>query len=161
MSQLQSELSHTSGSTKKTKVKVTATSLDAAPWVEFAMDADYPDAGGKQEGDKLKFDAGAGAFELTFDLHDETKLDLAFYPDASDAIWAVVGTDKPKQGGFANGAIAPVSVANKKLVVTNDNAIAQSLNFILRFTGKAMAGGSPPYVLDPIIQNGGGGNNVR
>jgi hypothetical protein len=160
MSQTLSELRHTTGSTKKTKVKVTASPLDAAPWVDFTMSSDYPDGGGKQDGDKLNFDAGAGAFELTFELRDDTKLGLAFYPDASDAIWAVVGTNKPQQGGFANGAIAPVSVADKKLVVTNDNSIAQTLNFILRFTGTAMAGGFPPYVLDPLIVNGGGGSGV-
>lgn len=158
MSQLQSELHHTSGSAKKTKIKVTASPLNAAPWVDFTMSSDFPDGGGKQDGSKLNFDAGAGAFELTFELHDETKLDLAFYPDPSDAIWAVVGTAKPNQGGFANGAIDPVSVADKKLVVMNDNSIAQTINFILRFTGTAMSGGFPPFVLDPLIVNGGGGS---
>lgn len=161
MSQLQSELSHTSGSIKTTKVKVTASPLSAAPWVDFTMNADFTDGGGEQVGDKLKFNQGAGGFELTFELHDHTKLNLAFYPNADDAIWAAVGTAKPTQPGFANGALAPVSVTDKKLVVTNNNAAAQSLNFILRFTGDASAGGYPPYVLDPIIVNGGGGNDQR
>ena len=54
-------------------------------------------------------------------------------PDAADSIWATVGTGKPLQGGFANGTITPVSVSDKKLVVTNDNSVAQTLNFIRSF----------------------------
>lgn len=160
MSQILNELQHTAGSAKKTKVKVTASPLNAAPWVDFTMSADFTDGGGRQDGDKLKFDPGVGPFELTFELRDDTRLGLAFYADAADAIWAAVGTAKPQQSGFASGAIAPVSVADKKLVVTNDNSIAQTLNFILRFTGTAMVGGFPPYVLDPLIVNGGGGSGV-
>ena len=157
MNQTVSERRHSTGSHKKTKVKVTASPLGSAPWVEFTMRADFPDAGGQQVGDELKFDKGAGAFELTIALRDDTDLGLAFFADAGDSIWAAVGTGKPLQGGFANGTITPVSISDKKLVVTNDNSVAQTLNFILRFTGTAMPGGCPPYVLDPLIINGGGG----
>lgn len=157
MNQTVSELRHTAGTRKKAKVKVTASPLGAAPWVEFTMRADYPDAGGQQVGDDLKFDQDAGAFDISFDLQDDTDLGLAFYPDSAQAIWATVGTSKPTQAGFANGALVPDSVSDKKLVVINNNSAAQTLNFILRFDGKAMPGGLPPYVLDPLIVNGGGG----
>jgi hypothetical protein len=156
MSQVQSELSHTSGSAKKTKVKLTSRRLSAAPWVDFKMDADYLDAGGEQVGDKLKFNKGEGAFLLEFELHDDAKLDLAFYPDPAEAIWAAVGTAKPTQPGYADGALTPVSVSDKRLVVMNDNMVAQSINFILRFSGLQNSD-CPPYILDPIILNGGGG----
>ena len=144
---------------KKTKVTVTATPLDAAPWVSFTMDADYPNKGGKQDGNKLKFDAGAGEFDLSFDLDDQTALSLAFYPDFTDAIWVAVGTTCPTQAGDGNGAIIAGTVANTKLVVTNANAVAQTLTFALRFTGDASPGGYPPYVYDPEIVNGGGRND--
>ncbi len=142
---------------KKTKVRVLATPLEASPWVHFAMDADYVDKGGKQEGEKLKFDANAGAFDLTFTLDDKTGLNLAFYPDPADAMWVAAGAGKPTGPGFGNGAIVPVSVSRQKLVVTNANWVAQTLNFVLRFEGTAQSG-FPPYVYDPLIVNGGGGN---
>ena len=152
------ELDRSVTTAKKTKVTVTATPLATDPWVSFAMKADYPDQGGKQEGEKLKFDARAGEFDLTFELDDETDLKLAFYPTPADAMWVAVGTTDPDQPGFANGAITPVSVTGKKLVVTNANFIAETLTFILRFSGTASSGGHPPYVYDPEIVNGGGKN---
>lgn len=148
---------HGATTAKKTKVTVKATPLGAAPWVHFAMEADYVDKGGKQEGEKLKFDANAGSFDLSFNLDDKTDLNLAFYPDPADAMWVAVGTAKPTGPGFGNGAIVPVSVSRQKLVVTNANSVAESLNFILRFYGTAK-GDFPPYVYDPLIVNGGGGN---
>ncbi len=157
MTDMVSELARDTATAKKTKVTVTATPLAAAPWVSFAMNADYPDKGGKQEGEKLKFDANSGAFDLTFDLDDNTDLDLAFYPTAADAIWVAIGTTDPTGPGFANGAITPVSVTNTKLTVTNANAVAETLTFILRFSGAAN-GDYPPYVYDPEIVNGGGKN---
>ena len=156
MTEMVSELDRDTVTGKKTKVKVTATPLGAAPWVTFAMRADYLNQGGQQDGDELVFDPGAGPFTLTFDLADDTDLDLAFYPQFSDAIWVAVGSDCPTEPGDANGAITPVSVADKKLVVTNQNAVGQNLTFMLRFTGNASAGGHPPYVYDPGIVNGGG-----
>jgi hypothetical protein len=161
MSQTQSDLSQTFRAAKKTKIKLTTRPLSAEPWVDFIMDAYYPNGGGQQVGDKLKFDEDEGAFRLEFDLVDDTGLGLAFYLDPAEAIWAAVGTDKPVHPGFADGAITPVSVSDKKLVVINDNWVAQSINFILRFTGKSMDSGTPPYILDPLIVNGGGGNNLR
>jgi hypothetical protein len=158
MSQLQSELSQTSRAAKKTKIKLTTRRLSAEPWVEFIMDAYYPNGGGQQVGDKLKFEMDEGAFRLEFDLIDDAGLGLAFYLDPAKAIWAAVGTAKPTQPGFAGGAITPVSVSDKKLVVINDNWIAQSINFILRFEGDWKSDTCPPYILDPIIVNGGGGN---
>ena len=141
---------------KKTNVTVTATPLDAAPWVSFTMDANYPNKGGKQDGDKLKFDAGAGAFDLSFDLDDQTALNLAFYPDFTAAMWVAVGPTCPTEPGNGIGAIVAKTVASKKLVVTNANSVAQTLTFALRFTGTASTGGYPPYVYDPQIINGGG-----
>ena len=141
---------------KKTKVTVTASPLDAAPWVSFTMDADYPNKGGKQDGDKLKFDAGAGEFDLSFELDDQTELNLAFYPDFTDAMWVAVGTTCPTAAGDGGGAIIPGTVSDTKLVVTNANSVAQTLTFALRFTGDASSGGYPPYVYDPEIVNGGG-----
>ncbi len=47
-------------------------------------------------------------------------------------------------------------MSSKKLVVTNANFIAETLTFILRFSGTASSSGYPPYVYDPEIVNGGG-----
>ena len=157
MTDMVQELDRDVVSAKKTKVTVTATPLDAAPWVSFTMDADYPNKGGKQDGDELKFDAGAGEFDLSFELDDQTALNLAFYPDFTDAIWVAVGSICPTQAGDGDGAITPGTVADKKLVVTNANALGETLTFALRFTGDASAGGYPPYVFDPQIINGGNG----
>lgn len=156
MTDMVSELDRDTVTGKKTKVKVTATPLDAAPWVTFTMRADYLNQGGQQDGDELVFDPGAGPFNLTFDLADDTNLDLAFYPDFADAIWVAVGSDCPTRPGDGDGAITPVSVADKKLVVTNQNAVGQTLTFMLRFTGNASGTDYPPYVYDPGIVNGGG-----
>jgi hypothetical protein len=155
MTDMVSELDRDTVTAKKTKVTVTASPLAAAPWVSFAMAADYPNKGGKQDGDKLKFDGGAGDFDLSFELDDQTELNLAFYPSATDAIWVAVGTTCPTEAGNGGGAITPVSVSNKKLVVSNANAVAQTLTFALRFSG-TQSSGYPPYVYDPEIVNGGG-----
>jgi len=160
MTQMVSELRHEAVTAKKTKVTVTASPLSVAPWVSFAMTSDYVDKGGKQEGDKLKFDANAGDFELSFKLEDQSGQQLAFYPDVDDAIWVAVGDVCPTMPGNGNGAISSGSVSNQKLVVNNANAVAQTLAFALRFTGTASAGGFPPYVYDPLIVNGGGTNHV-
>jgi hypothetical protein len=156
MTEMVSELRYDTATAKKTKVTVTATPLAAAPWVGFAMAADYPDKGGKQDGDKLKFDAGAGEFDLSFELDDQTALNLAFYPSPADAIWVAVGTTCPTQAGNGDGAITAVSATNKKLVVTNANSVPQTLTFALRFSGIQSSGNYPPYVYDPEIVNGGG-----
>jgi hypothetical protein len=155
MTDMVSELDRDTATDKKTKVTVTARPLAEAPWVRFAMAADYPDKGGKQDGEKLKFDVGAGAFDLSFDLDDQSGLNLAFYPDVADAIWVAVGTTCPTAAGNGNGVITGVSASDKKLVVTNANAIKQTLTFALRFTGTAK-GDYPPFVYDPEIVNGGG-----
>ena len=158
MTEMMSELRHDAPTTnKKTKVTVTATPLASAPWVSFAMNADYPNKGGKQQGDELDFDAGAGPFDLRFDLDDQTNLDLAFYPDFADAMWVVEGFDCPTGPGNGNGAITPQSVTAKRLTVTNRNAVGQTLTFALRFTGAKTGPSAPPYVFDPRIVNGGGG----
>ena len=156
MTQLVSELRHETGTAKKTKVMVTGTPLGAPPWVDFAMASDYVDKGGKQEGDKLKFDAGAGDFELSFRLVDQTSLQLAFYPDFADAMWVAVGDNCPTAPGNGNGAISPGTASPSKLVVSNANSIAQTLTFALRFTGNAPGGGETSYIYDPKIINGGG-----
>ena len=156
MTQMVSELRHNTATAKKTKVTVTANPLSAAPWASFTMAADYVDKGGKQDGDKLKFDANAGPFDLSFELDDNTSLGLAFYPDFADAIWVAVGDACPTGPGNGAGAITPGSVSNKKLVVTNTNSVAETLSFELRFTGSAAGVGVPPYVYDPKIINGGG-----
>jgi len=158
MTDMVSELERDVTMNKKVKVKVTASPLTTDPWVSFAMKADYLDQGGKQDGEKLKFNARAGEFDLTFDLDDKTDLELAFYPTPADAMWVAVGTTDPNQPGFANGAITPVSVTDKKLIVINANLIPETLTFILRFSGTASSGGYPPYVYDPEIVNGGGKN---
>ncbi len=159
MIEMASTLKHRADANKKTKVTVTATPLDAAPWVRFRMDANYPDNGGKQDGDKLKFDAKAGPFDLSFELDDATALNLAFYPSFGDAIWVAVGSACPVAAGNGGGAITPGTVAKSKLVVRNANTVAQTLTFALRFSGKASSGGYPPYVYDPQIVNGGGRND--
>ena len=156
MTQLVSELRHEGTTEKKTKVTVTASPLAVAPWASFAMTSDYVDKGGKQEGDKLKFDANAGAFDLSFELADNTSLGLAFYPDFADAMWVAVGEACPTAPGDGNGAITPGSVSNKKLAVTNANSVAQTLTFALRFTGNAPGGGQMTCPYDPKIVNGGG-----
>ena len=155
MTQMVSELRH-EVTAKKTKVTVTATPLGSAPWVSFAMTSDYVDKGGKQEGDKLKFDANAGDFELSFKLEDQTSLQLAFYPDFADAMWVAVGDSCPTAAGDGGGAISPGAVSNRKLVVGNANAVPQTLTFALRFTGNAPGGGETTYAYDPKIINGGG-----
>ena len=156
MTQMMSELRHETAGAKKTRVTVTASPLPAAPWVGFAMTSNYVDKGGKQEGDKLKFDANAGPFDLSFDLDDSSGLQLAFYPTVADAIWVAVGDSCPTAAGNGNGAISAGSASNQKLVVTNANAAAQTLTFALRFTGNAPGGGEKTYVYDPKIINGGG-----
>lgn len=156
MTDMVSELDCDVTTAKVTKVTVTASPLEAAPWVRFAMTADYIDKGGKQDGEKLKFYAHAGPFDLSFDLDDKTKLKLAFYPEFADAMWVAVGTTCPTERGDGGGAIIPVSVADQKLVVTNANFVEQTLTFALRFSGTASSGGYPPYVYDPQIINGGG-----
>ena len=156
MTQMVSELRHEVVAAKKTKVAVTASPLSAAPWVSFAMRADYVDKGGKQDGDKLKFDANAGEFELEFKLDDQSGLQLAFYPDFADAIWVAVGDNCPTAAGNGNGAISPGTASQRKLVVSNANAVAQTLTFALRFAGNAPGGGETSYAYDPKIINGGG-----
>jgi hypothetical protein len=157
MTQMVSELRHDTTAAKKTKVAVTASPLTTAPWVSFAMSADYVDKGGKQEGaDKLKFDAHAGDFELEFKLNDESGLQLAFYPDFADAMWVAVGDNCPTAPGNGNGAISPGTASPSKLVVSNANSIAQTLTFALRFAGNAPGGGETSYIYDPKIINGGG-----
>ena len=156
MSQMVSELRHETAGAKKTRVTVTASAASNPPGVAFGMSADYVDKGGKQDGDKLKFDAGAGPFDLSFDLDDSSGLQLAFYPTVADAIWVAVGDSCPTAAGNGNGAISPGSASNQKLVVTNANSSAQTLTFALRFTGNATGGGQTTYVYDPKIINGGG-----
>ena len=157
MTEMVSELRY-EVSAKTAKVTVTARPITVAPGVCFTMKADYPDKGGKLDGDDLQFNSGEGAFELTFKLDDDdTGLNLAFYPDFVDAMWVAVGQTCPKIAGDGNGAITAKSVADKKLVVMNANAVSQTLTFALRFTGNASPLGNPPYVYDPRIINGGGG----
>jgi hypothetical protein len=154
MTQLVSELRHDAPTAKKTKVTVTATRSSVTQGAEFTMAADYVDKGGKQDGDKLKFDADAGPFRLSFELDDDSGLGLAFFPGFADAMWVAVGEACPTMAGNGNGAITPESdPSNKKLVVINANSVAQTLTFMLRFSG---TGGSGPYVYDPKIVNGGG-----
>ena len=143
---------------KKTLVTVTATALPASPWVAFAMKADYPDKGGKQDGQSLKFDKLAGAFDVTFDLVDASGLNLAFYPEFADAIWVQAGTVcPPAQAGNGNGAIEAGKVSDKQLKMTNLNASPGTLTYMLRFTGDARDPLHPPYEYDPQIINGGKG----
>lgn len=148
--------------TKKATVTITATRLPAAPWVHYEMAAKFPDKGGSQDGDKLKFDAKEGPFELVFDLDDQTKgLKLGFLPSFAEAMWVAPGTSCPQGPGNGGGAISAGSVNANKLVVNNANAIDETLTFALRFTGIDSPGGFPPYVYDPIIINGGGSINQR
>ena len=148
---------------KKATIVVAAERLDTHPWVGFTMTAHYPEGGGKQEGkEKLKFDQKEGPFELTFELEDNTKgLKLAFLPSFEEAMWVAVGTQCPPGGpGDGGGAITPVRIDSKRLVVNNANSVAETLTFALRFTGLASPGSFPPYVFDPQIINGGGSNIV-
>jgi hypothetical protein len=156
MTQMVSELRHDAVTARKTRVTVTASTSSSSPQgVEFTMAADYVDKGGKQEGDKLKFDPGAGPFDLKFDLDDTTSLGLAFYPEFVDAMWVAVGSSCPAGPGDGGGAITPRSVTDRKLNVTNANSVAQTLAFALRFTGTAPGGGKTTYAYDPKIINGG------
>lgn len=157
MSDTLGELERDTTTSKKAKVVVTATPLTATPWVDFSMKADFPDKGGSQDGEKLKFDRGAGAFELSFDLVDKTTLGLAFYRTVAEAMWVVVGQICPTTAGNGGGAIIPETVTDKKLIVTNANGTAQTLTFALRFTGASSDSSHPPYVYDPKIINDGGG----
>lgn len=146
----------TESDAKTTKVKVTARPRATPPWADFSMSATYPEKGGKQDGDKLKFDERAGNFDIEFTLNDKTALELAFYPSFEEAMWVAVGDSEPDGPGNGNGAIAPVSVSDDVLVVTNNNSVAETLTFILRFTGIGTKSvGYPPYVYDPKIVNGG------
>lgn len=143
---------------KETAVKVTARPLAAAPWVGFTMVADYKHKGGKQDGDKLMFDARAGQFDLSFELDDQTKLKLDFYSDFADAMWIEVGEQCPSGPGNSNGAITAGRKAGpNKLVMTNTNDVEQTLTFMLRFTGNSSGTAFPPYEYDPKIVNGGEG----
>ena len=148
----------TSTTNKKTKITVTAANTNP---VTFSMTANYEDGGGSQDGsNKLKFNQNAGAFTLVLSLVDNSGKHLAFYPNASDAMWVAVGTTCPTAPGNGGGAITFVDVKDGKLTVDNANAIAQDLTFALRFTGDA-SGTCPPYVYDPVIGNGGVGNPIE
>ena len=149
---------------KKATIVVAAERLDQDPWVGFSMAAYYPEGGGKQEGkEKLKFDEKQGPFELTFELEDNSKgLKLAFLPSFEEAMWVAVGIQCPPGGpGDGGGAIAPVRVESKRLVVNNANSVAETLTFALRFTGLPAPDNSTLYVYDPQIINGGGSNVVN
>lgn len=157
MTNLVSELRHEAMSKKFAMIKVTAEPQKDPPWVSYSMDANYPNQGGKQEGENLKFDNRAGEFEMQFSLVDNTKLNLAFYPSFEDAIWVVVGEGEPSGPGNGGGAILPGSVVKQKLIVTNANKVSETLTFTLRFTGDSSGKGFPPYLYDPKIINGGDG----
>jgi hypothetical protein len=141
-------------------IAVTAARLEQAPWVQFSMTADFIDGGGKQEDkSKLKFDAGEGPFELTFELEDDTKgRKLGFLPTFAEAMWIAVGTECPDGAGNGGGAISGGPPTEKRLVVTNLNAVEQVLTFALRFRGLPAPDGTTLYVYDPQIINGGGSN---
>lgn len=155
MTEMVSELRHDMAANKATTVTVTARPLKVAPWVGFEMVADYKNKGGKQEGEKLKFDMDAGPFDLTFDLDDKSGLKLAFCDPVADAIWVAVGEDCPTTAGNGAGAIIPGSVGKAKLDVGNANHVPETLTFMLRFTGNAPSGGTTTYLYDPKIVNGG------
>ena len=157
MNDVESELDAEVSAKKSVRITVTADPLDFTPWVYFWMEAEYPGGGGKKVGENLKFDKRKGGFEMTFSLVDNTGLSLAFYRDFADAIWVARGPKCPTQAGDG-GAITPVSVAEKELIVTNANDLPELLTFALRFRGNASDGAFPPYVYDPKIINGGGTN---
>lgn len=142
---------------KKTKITITAASTNP---VTFSMTSNYENGGGSQKGEKLEFDKNAGAFTLVFSLVDNSGKHLAFYPNASDAMWVAVGTTCPTAPGNGGGAITFDSVKDGKLTVDNANSIAQDLTFALCFTGDA-SGGCPPYVYDPVIGNKGVGSPIE
>lgn len=139
---------------KSAKVKITARTGTVEP-VDFSMDAHFPDQGGKQDKDALKFDKHAGPFELTFTLDDKTSLGLGFYPDVTQAMWVAAGSSCPAGPGNGGGVISPVSVVSDTLTVMNANEVEETLTFALHFTGESN-GKCPPYSYDPQIKNGGG-----
>jgi hypothetical protein len=146
---------------KTAKIKITASPLDDAPWVDFDMNAKFPQGGGKQVNQKLHFNRGAGKFELEFRLKDDTNLGLAFYPTVAEAIYVAVGKVCPVlQPGDGGGVIIPGEVSNDCLTlnVININEdpgpIPLTLSFVLRFMGVQSDHQHPPYVFDPRIING-------
>ena len=143
----------TTATNKKTKITITATGNPPS----FAMNSQFENGGGHQNGSKLQFDQNAGAFTLTFELADQSGLGLSFYPDAADSLWVSSNAICPVQPGNGGGAITFGAVKSGKLTADNANLVKADLAFELRFTSSS-PGSTPPYIYDPTIGNGGTGN---
>lgn len=150
---------------KKVKVKVTADPGTEGRLIDWSYDADFEGGGGSSNGNEMKFDKGPGYYKIEFSLDDETRFNLDFMEVATDAIWVATGTDCPPAGpGDGGGEILferdPVG---NKLTVINQNINEGMLCYALRFSGirqpnpKEPGTFVPPYVFDPIMNNGGGG----
>ncbi len=144
---------------KKVKVKVTA-KRGTRELVDWTYDADFLDGGGSNNKNKMKFDKGSGPHRITFTLVDETGFGLKFYPDATETMWVAAGASCPTQAGDGGGEILfDRKEVKNELTVVNRNENAGELYYALRFDGLVQQVGKqlyPPYVYDPIMDNGGG-----
>lgn len=102
--------------------------------------------------------AGPKKFDLHFVLENRGG-DLRFLPDIEDAIWIKEGGPCPTgpsqaKDEFPSGS---VSADGMTLTIENKNKKRKTFVYTLRFQA---AGGGDPVEFDPVIENGGGGNQA-
>ena len=141
----------------KVVVMVTGSPGTEGRLVDWSYDANFdPGSSGSNNKDTMKFPYKSGAHRIEFSLTDNTGFGLSFYTDATQAMWAVTGTTCPTGAGDAGGEIQYLSVKDGVLTVINKNKDPGDLCYALRFDGQPQLL-VPPYVYDPIMNNGGGG----
>ena len=141
----------------KVDVMVTADRGTDGELIKWSYQATFGSgSGGSNNKNTMKFPKDSGAHPIDFALTDNTGYGLAFYTDPTKAMWAVAGTTCPTGAGDAGGEIQYLHVKNGVLSIINKNKTAGDICYALRFEGELQLL-VPPYVYDPIMQNGGDG----
>ncbi len=121
--------------------------------LEYALESAL---GGK---DKMKFenDKKGDYFLISFNIDDQSGLDLVFPNDIGAAMWVKQLTDPsnpcPAPGSYLPGLFEATKVKNqnKTLMVKNFNPKIETLSFALRFSTTPTA--EPSEMFDPIVDN--------
>ena len=138
-------------------VTVTADRGTDGELIKWSYDAKFhPGSSGSSGKNVMNFPQGSGAHRIDFALTDNSGYGLTFYSDPEQAMWVAVGTACPTQAGDGGGEIQFLHVNKGVLSVINKNHNPGDLCYALRFSGQPQLL-VPPYVYDPIMNNGGGG----
>lgn len=102
-------------------------------------------------GDKIKLPSGKDWYEINFHLVDNCGETLMV--DEDDPIWAAMNSSCPPPSGINTDQVQVVGTGRMNLTILNPNSSMGEVRYQLNFRNS----NGDRFVLDPIMNNGGGG----